>query len=419
MQWQLTEDRKFVLQSAVSLEMHMEIIDLLFLKATGPIEPVVKATSPEVTSPESPLSNLSESAKESSPEEYEHGARMEFNFYHAKCHPAALGNMDKLGCDGLPLGHIFPSSIKDWLSKSGVSHEEKDKIRKLTADRPIQWVLDTKFNELKTAEDYEDFELDIQDLRGTLVINVDVKRIISDPNDAYGKSHMCVGSIRQGLKLKRKAMNYLDMNYANEGTDPTIRVLANDTLAMQCPTGATLWICAIPKKGYRLQGRIEDADPGDYDFILFLLEEDHYLTMDPGMIHFVLSLTDSVTQGGHFYNAEAFEKTMRARQNEHFYGHINTNAAHPNNEWILHTLVIVYYEELMARFPKWVDKEHPGVKSSEYNDSAEEWIQPRNIAALLIMCVYPEDFEAHPINKTPYPCHSSVLDLREGSPSTA
>ncbi|KIJ38629.1 hypothetical protein M422DRAFT_258750 [Sphaerobolus stellatus SS14] len=34
----------------------MEIIDLLFPKATGPIEPVAKTASPEVTSPKSPLS---------------------------------------------------------------------------------------------------------------------------------------------------------------------------------------------------------------------------------------------------------------------------------------------------------------------------------------------------------------------------
>ncbi|KIJ23701.1 hypothetical protein M422DRAFT_275665 [Sphaerobolus stellatus SS14] len=141
--------------------------------------------------------------------------------------------------------------------------------------------------------------------------------------------------------------------------------------------------------------------------------------MDPGLVHFVLSLTDSVTQGGHFYNSEAFEKTMWARRNEHFYGHLNTNVAHPSNEWILHTLVIVYYQELLARFPKWLDKKHPGVKSSEYKAFADEWIQPRNMASLLIMCVFPEDFEAHPINKTLYPCHSFVLELREESPSTA
>ncbi|KIJ38630.1 hypothetical protein M422DRAFT_258751 [Sphaerobolus stellatus SS14] len=98
--------------------------------------------------------------------------------------------------------------------------------------------------------------------------------------------------------------------------------------------------------------------------------------MDPGMTHFVLSLTDSVTQGGHFYNAEAFDKTMWAHQNKHFYGHINTNAAHPNNKWILHTLIIVYHKELLTRFTKWVDKKHSRVKSSEYNDFAEEWIQP-------------------------------------------
>ncbi|KIJ40645.1 hypothetical protein M422DRAFT_256339 [Sphaerobolus stellatus SS14] len=408
----MTENLLFKVPFPWECKQDMEIINLLFPKAKRPIEPVAKATSPEVTSPESPLSNLSESSKESSPEEEEHGARTEFNFYSAKCRPAALGNMDKLGRNGFPLGHIFPSSIKDWLTKSGVSREEKDTIRKLMADRPIQWVPDMKFNELKTVEEYEDFELDIQDLR-------DYRS--RDPNDTYGKSHMRVGSIQQGIKLKRKAMNYLDMNYANGGTDLAIRVLADDTLAMQCPTDQgfdpyeTNWmICATAASFHRAHmdcsssnymdnvGGIVDADPGDYEFISFLLEEDHYLTMDPGMIHFVLSLTDSVTQGGHFYNAEAFEKP-----------------SHPTNEWILHTLIIVYYEELLARFPKWVDKEHPGVKSSEYNDFAEEWIQPRNMAALLIMCIYPEDFEAHPINKTPYPCHSSVLDLREGSPSTA
>ncbi|KIJ33269.1 hypothetical protein M422DRAFT_264818 [Sphaerobolus stellatus SS14] len=367
----------------------MEIINLLFPKSTVSEETITNAVSQEATSPESPLSNLSSSTNESDSEDDEDRSKIEFNFYHSKCHPATLSNMDTLGRDGLPIGHIFPCSIKDRLSKSSVSRKEKELIRRLTADRPIQWVPDVIFSDLKTMSDYDDFELDVQDLRGTLMINVDVKHTISDdnaldyrsrdPTDAYSKSHMCVGSIRQGLMLKRKAMNYLDLNYASGGTDPAIRVLADDTLAMQrpigrgfdpyktnwmicataaafhcahmdysgsltwikCLRGAKLWICAIPKKGYRLQGGIEDADPDDYDLIYFILEEDHYLTMDPGLVHFVLSLKDSVTQGGHFYNSEAFEKTMWARRNEHFYGHLNTNVAHPSNEWILHTLVIV------------------------------------------------------------------------------
>ncbi|KIJ48989.1 hypothetical protein M422DRAFT_247362 [Sphaerobolus stellatus SS14] len=167
---------------------------------------------------------------------------------------------------------------------------------------------------------------------------------------------------------------------------------------IKCLRGAKLWICVVPKNGNCLEGSIEDADPDHYDFIYFILEEDHYLTMDPGLVHFVLSLTDSVTQGGHFYNSEAFEKTMWARRNEHFYGHVNTNTAHPNNEWILHTLAIVYHQELLATFPKWSDKKHSGVKSSEYKAFAEEWIQPRNMASLLVIF---------------------VLELREESPSTA
>ncbi|KIJ25847.1 hypothetical protein M422DRAFT_273129 [Sphaerobolus stellatus SS14] len=166
-----TEKMLFKVPFPWECKQDMEIIGLLFPKVKRLIEPVAKATSPDVTSPESPLSNLSELSKESSLEEEEPTARTELNFYRAKCRPAALSNMDKLGRDGLPIGHIFPSSIKDRLTKSGVSHEEKDKIRKLTADRPIQWVPDTKFNDLKTAEEYEDFELDIQDLRGGLARN--------------------------------------------------------------------------------------------------------------------------------------------------------------------------------------------------------------------------------------------------------
>ncbi|KIJ22270.1 hypothetical protein M422DRAFT_277377 [Sphaerobolus stellatus SS14] len=291
----------------------MEIINLLFPKSTVSKETVTNAVSQESTSPESPLSNLSSSTNESDSEDDEDRSKIEFNFYRAKCRPATLGNMDTLGHDGLPIGHIFPCSIKDRLSKSSVSREEKELIRRLTADRLIQWVPDVIFSDLKTVSDYDDFELDVQDLHGTLMINVDVKHTISDDNaldyrsrdltDAYSKSHMCVGSIRQGLTLKRKAMNYLDLNYASGGADPAIRVLADDTLAMQHPIGrefdpyetnwmicttaaafhhahmdcAKLWICAIPKKGYRLQGDIEDADPDDYDLIYFILEEDHYL----------------------------------------------------------------------------------------------------------------------------------------------
>ncbi|KIJ36514.1 hypothetical protein M422DRAFT_261069 [Sphaerobolus stellatus SS14] len=347
----------------------MEIMNLLFPKATVPKETVPNPVSEQSTSPESPLTKLSNSTDKSDSEDNEDGPKIEFNFYRAKCHPAALRNMGKLGRDGLPIGNIFPCSIKDRLSKS---------------DRPIQWVPDVKFSDLKTALDYKDFELDVQDLHGTLMINVNVKHTIldycsRDPGDTYSKSHMCIGSIRQGLKLKRKVMNYLDLNYASDGNDPAIRVLADDTLAMQCPTGrgfdpyetnwmictaaaafhcAKLWICVVPKNGYHLEGSIEDADPDHYDLICFILEEDHYLTMDPGLVHFVLSLTDSVTQGGHFYNSEAFEKTMWARQNEHFYGHINTNMVHPSNEWILHTLAIAYHQELLAMFPKWLDKKH-------------------------------------------------------------
>ncbi|KIJ35906.1 hypothetical protein M422DRAFT_261865 [Sphaerobolus stellatus SS14] len=379
----------------------MEIMNLLFPKATVSKETVPNPISEEATSPESPLLKLSNSTDESDSEDNEDGPKIEFNFYRAKCRPAALGNMEKLGCDCLPIGNIFPCSIKDQLSKSGVSRKEKELIRRLTADRPIEWVPDVKFSDLKTVSDYKDFEVDVQDLHSTLMINVDVKHTISDyrsrdPDDAYRKSHMCVGSIRQGLKLKRKVMNYLDLNYVSGGTDPAIRVLADDTFVMQCPTGsgfdpyetnwmiratattfhcahmdcsssltwikclrgAKLWICAVPKNGYHREGSIENADPDSYDLIYFILEEDHYLTMDPGLVHFVLSLTDSVTQGGHFYNSEAFEKSMWARRNEHFYGHVNTNTAHPSNEWILHTLAIVYHQELLARFPKWLDKKH-------------------------------------------------------------
>ncbi|KIJ32772.1 hypothetical protein M422DRAFT_265408 [Sphaerobolus stellatus SS14] len=190
----------------------MEIMNLLFPKAAVSKETVPNPISEQSTSPESPLSKLSNSTDESDSEDNEDGPKIEFNFYCAKCRPAALGNMEKLGHDdqynGLP---------------------------------------DVEFSDLKTVSDYEDFELDVQDLCGTLTW-------------------------------------------------------------IKCLRGAKLWICAVPKNGYHLDGSIEDADPDDYDLIYFILEEDHYLTMDPGVVHFVLSLTDSVTQGGHFYNSEAFEK---------------------------------------------------------------------------------------------------------------
>ena len=73
--------------------------------------------------------------------------------------------------------------------------------------------------------------------------------------------------------------------------------------------------------------------------------------MPPGVLHIVVSATDCVAEGGHFYLSNAFHTTMQTRRFENKFGHFNTNTEHIGSELILHATVQRYCNFVIHRFP--------------------------------------------------------------------
>jgi len=70
--------------------------------------------------------------------------------------------------------------------------------------------------------------------------------------------------------------------------------------------------------------------------------------MIPGEIHFVLSATNCLAVGGHFYTPNTLWETMLSRRNEHLMGALNTNTAHVGGEAIIRDMVAVYHSKLIV-----------------------------------------------------------------------
>jgi hypothetical protein len=68
--------------------------------------------------------------------------------------------------------------------------------------------------------------------------------------------------------------------------------------------------------------------------------------MGPGKVHAVMSLTDCVTEGGHFYLEDLLTNTLATRLNEHRFGHTNTNTEHVTAELFLQGGVRMLYAQL-------------------------------------------------------------------------
>jgi len=73
--------------------------------------------------------------------------------------------------------------------------------------------------------------------------------------------------------------------------------------------------------------------------------------MPPGTIHTVISLTDCLTEGGHFYSAHSLVKSLDAGVREHLRGASDTNTQHISAELILHSLLEGYMTDLAMLRP--------------------------------------------------------------------
>ena len=64
--------------------------------------------------------------------------------------------------------------------------------------------------------------------------------------------------------------------------------------------------------------------------------------MQPGVIHAVFSLEDTIIVGGHFYSKETLSLSLLAGIHEHLEGRLITNTQHLASESILHALTVYY-----------------------------------------------------------------------------
>jgi hypothetical protein len=82
--------------------------------------------------------------------------------------------------------------------------------------------------------------------------------------------------------------------------------------------------------------------------------------MQPGTRHFVVTVEDCLAVGGHFYNADNYDRTAANIIYQHFLGRSISNTEHSDATFLLMKLVHYYYD-LAQR----VDKAAEITKNSE------------------------------------------------------
>jgi hypothetical protein len=77
--------------------------------------------------------------------------------------------------------------------------------------------------------------------------------------------------------------------------------------------------------------------------------------MQPGVVHLVFTLEDSVCVGGHFYMFESLRRSLHSGVQEALLGQTNTNTEHLGSEEILYRLLT--YVDCNGNIIKAIDPE--------------------------------------------------------------
>lgn len=79
--------------------------------------------------------------------------------------------------------------------------------------------------------------------------------------------------------------------------------------------------------------------------------------MKPAQPHFVISMSDCLAMGAHFYSAVCYSDTLRGLTVEHFAGKLVTNTEHTTTPLFLFKLLDVHLESWTKRGEKGLDSE--------------------------------------------------------------
>ncbi|KIJ27632.1 hypothetical protein M422DRAFT_271176 [Sphaerobolus stellatus SS14] len=138
----------------------------------------------------------------------------------------------------------------------------------------------------------------------------------------------------------------------------------------------------------------------------WILESGHEFLMKPHTIHFVVSLTDCIVEGGHCYFPNTLYDTIWTQRNEYLHEDHNTNTQHVSVKYILHGGFKEYHDRLVNTT---LD-----TNSRDFKDNIwRGWPETCQMAALIIMCMYPDKFAPATLNGEPSDCAVELIDVRE------
>jgi len=119
--------------------------------------------------------------------------------------------------------------------------------------------------------------------------------------------------------------------------------------------------------------------------------------MRPGREHVVWTLEDVIVEGGHFYSAETFTRSLQAGIREHLWGRYNTNTDHLASEGLVcrmlsryRTLLRLMDEDDTIQGKPFIDPPHDDL--SAHQSSSAKLPDDDNFAALLVMGLCPREF---------------------------
>ncbi|KIJ39803.1 hypothetical protein M422DRAFT_257400 [Sphaerobolus stellatus SS14] len=370
----------------------------------------------------------------------------------SKAKPNIIPSCDAL-C-GISLPEILPIEHFRCLEKSRVDGKDFKEREERLASRPCLILAPRTRAEIDDA--YKPPILNANDISSNLHINVNIKREVHDLRhyDPYHvHKHIIKASIEEVLHSERRAMNILDVPNAPAILPPRfIHHVTSDSSAGELATGPgfphhdTRWslFATAPaltrlhydagkfctwvevQRGAKIwfvmdgeppsEGMV-DVDIDKHTFVYFVVEEGGILTMPSGIPHAVLSVTDSVAQGGHHYLKSSLYASFKTGLREHRTGNKDTNTSHVASENILHSVVSKYYFDIMALRRR-------GAENLSYNKlerNLSNFPTPLEMACLMSMTVHALAFEPANLEEDVegYECPASIIDMRDNSRSRA
>ncbi|KIJ36801.1 hypothetical protein M422DRAFT_260901 [Sphaerobolus stellatus SS14] len=137
--------------------------------------------------------------------------------------------------------------------------------------------------------------------------------------------------------------------------------------------------------------------------------------MPPGTLHWVLSVTQCLAEGGHYYLKPCFYKSFLIGLQECRLEDMETNTSHVMAENILHGILAAYYTEFDSKFGEFIlDEQEPeSMDTAVFENMVKGWPDPLNMAALLAMTVHAVAFEpAQMKDSAPYDFPRAVYEAR-------